>query len=123
MQATPKGKPNRDPEKDSAARIDTQRIGHHFPNAVIDEACDVLGYYLRRGVFQKINRNYEETQLARSLQNYGQRMRLHGRPVTEGETKDQIRSAILEVFPKIPEADLNAIVGHAFEEVEKSLVG
>jgi hypothetical protein len=44
-------------------------------------------------------------------------MLLHGRPATEKETKDQIRSAILEVFPKIPGKDLEAIVGHAFEEV------
>jgi hypothetical protein len=43
-------------------------------------------------------------------------MRLHGRPITEKESKDQIRSAILEVFPKVPEPDLDAIVSHAFEE-------
>lgn len=114
-QAKPKGKAHGDPEKE-APRIDTQRIGHHFPNEIIDEACDVLGYFFRNGVFQKSSRNYEETQLARSLHNYGQRMRLHGRPATETETKGQIRGAILEVFPKVPEADLNAIVDHAFEE-------
>jgi hypothetical protein len=70
-------------------------------------------------VFQKSSRNYEETRLARSLHNYGQRMQLQGRPATETQAKDQIRSAILEVFPKIPEADLNAIVKHAFEEVQR----
>lgn len=64
-----------------------------------------------------MTRNYEETQLARSLNDYGQRMRLHGRPATETQTKDQIRGAILEVFPKVPERDLDAIVHHAFEEV------
>jgi hypothetical protein len=47
-------------------------------------------------------------------------MQLHGRPATETQTKDQIRSAILEVFPRIPEKDLNAIVGHAFEEVKNN---
>jgi hypothetical protein len=40
-----------------------------------------------------------------------------GRERTEKETKEQIRSAMLEVFPKIPQKDLEAIVGHAFEEV------
>jgi hypothetical protein len=44
-------------------------------------------------------------------------MMLHGRPATETQTKEQIRNAILEVFPKIPESDLAAIVNHAFEEV------
>lgn len=45
-------------------------------------------------------------------------MQLDGRPATATQTKDQIRSAILEVFPKIPEEALTAIVSHAFEEVD-----
>ncbi|KAF2019965.1 hypothetical protein BU24DRAFT_419573 [Aaosphaeria arxii CBS 175.79] len=116
--AQPKARKNSDPEKDNdhAPRIDTQRIGHHFPNQIIDEACDVLGYIWRNGTFHKSSRNYEETRLARTLRDYGHRMRLHGRPMTEKETKDQIRGAILEVFPKIPSSDLDGVVSHAFEE-------
>jgi hypothetical protein len=32
-------------------------------------------------------------------------------------SKDHITGAVREMFPKIPEDDLSAIVNHAFEEV------
>ncbi|KAH7116063.1 hypothetical protein B0J11DRAFT_539080 [Dendryphion nanum] len=97
-------------------QIDTQRIGYHFPNVVIEEACTILGYTWRKGQFIKIVNNSEETRIARNLRDYDERMRLDGRPLTERDTKDQIRNAIREVFPKIPEADMEGIVNHAFEE-------
>jgi hypothetical protein len=37
--------------------------------------------------------------------------------MTEKETKNHTRGAVREMFPKIPEADLSAIISHAFEEV------
>lgn len=103
-------------------RIDTQRIGHHFPDEVVDKACQFLGYeWNRRGGFRKIRTDYETTELARSLHDYGERMLLHGQPATEKQTEDQVRSAILEVFPKVPEADLESIVTHSFKEVNAAL--
>ncbi|KAF2275551.1 uncharacterized protein EI97DRAFT_63895 [Westerdykella ornata] len=111
-----KGQNRRDGDR-NILRIDTQRIGHHFPDEVVDKACQFLGYeWSHRGGFRKMRTNYETTALARSLHDHGERMFLHGQPATEKQTKDQIRSAILEVFPKIPEADLESIVNHAFEE-------
>lgn len=122
MQAKPKNGVPVEPAKntDQAPRIDTQRIGHHFPLPIVDEACENLGYDLfdkREGKFIKSQRDMEHSRLANALRDHGQRMQLHGRPATGTQTKDQIRSAILEVFPKIPEADLSSIVNHAFEEV------
>ena len=49
-------------------------------------------------------------------------MQLHGRPVTETESKVQVRDAVRDMFPKIPEADLTAIVTHAFEEVNRKRI-
>jgi len=37
--------------------------------------------------------------------------------MADTETKADIRGAVRELFPKIPEADLDSIVNHAFEEV------
>jgi hypothetical protein len=117
--ARPKGKSQPGPGNETAPRIDTQRIGHHFPNEVIDEACDVLGYRYRNGVFQKSTRNYENNQLSKAIHSiqYDQsRMVLHDRP-NPARSREQVRDAVLEVFPKIPAADLAAILDHAFEEV------
>jgi hypothetical protein len=82
----------------------------------------VLGYFFRNGVYHKSSRDYGETRLARSLADRGQRMQLHGRPVTETESKVQVRDAVRDMFPKIPEADLTAIVTHAFEEVNRQRI-
>ncbi|KAF2658778.1 hypothetical protein K491DRAFT_592509 [Lophiostoma macrostomum CBS 122681] len=121
VSAKPKGKAQTGPENESAPRIDTQRIGHHFPNEIIDEACDVLGYRYRNGVFQKSTRNYDNNQLSRKIQSIQydqQRMVLHDRP-NPAKSREQVQAAVLEVFPKIPDADLTAILDHAFEEGSK----
>jgi hypothetical protein len=90
-------------------------VGHHFPDAVVEDACRKLHYYRTRKGFSK----YRTTgALWGGLQRFGERFAQDGREQTELETKDQIRSAMLEVFPKIPQVDLEAIVRHAFEEVK-----
>ncbi|KAF2796270.1 hypothetical protein K505DRAFT_300582 [Melanomma pulvis-pyrius CBS 109.77] len=116
VSAKPRSKAHENPEKISHH---VHRIGFHFPNEVISEACDMLGYYVRNGVYHKSARDHNSTRLARSLANYGQRMALHGRPATETESKTQVRDAVREMFPKIPEKDLSAIVSHAFQEGSK----
>lgn len=52
----------------------------------------------------------------RAFADYKERQQLQGRPATETETKHHIAGAVRDLFPKIPEADLNSIVNHAFEE-------
>jgi len=79
----------------------------------------VLGYQFRNGTYSKRAHNYDESRLARSLADAGQRMLLHGRPATDTESKTQIRAAVRDLFPKIPDEDLKAIVTHAFEEVNR----
>ncbi|KAF2708926.1 hypothetical protein K504DRAFT_408226 [Pleomassaria siparia CBS 279.74] len=94
------------------------RLGFHFPAQVISEACDVLGYKYRNNHFYKRARDLDlaNTRLARSLATHGERALLHGRPATEAESKTQVRDAVRDLFPKIPEQDLSAIVHHAFAE-------
>ncbi|KAF2188199.1 hypothetical protein K469DRAFT_566988 [Zopfia rhizophila CBS 207.26] len=113
VSAKPKNKAHANPDKISHH---VHRLGHHFPNKVIDEACDVLGYLFRGGTYEKSTRMLDSSRLARSLAVHGNRMRLHDRPVTDTETKEQIRAAIRDLFPKIPEDDLTSIVKHAFRE-------
>ena len=112
--AKPKNKAHVNPEK---IAHHVHRIGHHFPNEVVDQACDWLGYSYRGGTYQKNLDDIATSRLARSLATHGSRMGLHGRPGTVQETSQQIRAAIRDLFPKIPDEDLEAIVKHAFREV------
>ncbi|OCL06017.1 hypothetical protein AOQ84DRAFT_297813 [Glonium stellatum] len=116
VSAKPKNKAHVNPEK---IAHHVHRIGHHFPNEVVDQACDWLGYSYRGGTYQKNLDSLSTSRLARSLATHGTRMGLHDRPGTVHETSQQIRAAIRDLFPKIPDKDLEAIVKHAFREGTK----
>ncbi|KAK5170042.1 hypothetical protein LTR04_004961 [Oleoguttula sp. CCFEE 6159] len=64
-------------------------------------------------------RNYDHSgnsHLAKSLANHSRRLGLNYDHVTTGERSQQIRDTLKELFPKIPEADMERIIGRAFEE-------
>jgi hypothetical protein len=118
IQAKPKNRTFDNPDKISHH---VHRIGHHFPLDIIDLACSKYGYtFTDHGGLQKERSggtSYGEEYFQRGIADYQQRQRLHGRPVTDGESKDNIHGAVREMFPKIPEADLEVIVNHAFQKV------
>ncbi|KAF2265853.1 hypothetical protein CC78DRAFT_532218 [Lojkania enalia] len=116
VSAKPTSKLSSNPEKISHH---VHRLGYHFPNEVVGQACDVLGYSIRNNSYQKNTQNLDTTRLARSLAEHGRRMQLRNSPAMEGESKDQIRAAIRDLFPKIPSYDLDEIVDHAFQEGTK----
>lgn len=106
-QAAPKNKAHANPEKISHH---THRIGYHFPNNVVDKACDWLGYGIRGG-------QYTKTFDALSTRRLATRLGLDARDTNAEQSSGQIRAAIKDLFPLIPETDLEAIVKHAFREV------
>jgi hypothetical protein len=114
-QAKPKNKTHTDPEKLSHH---VHRVGHHFPLNVITPACSKFGYVYddTRGLRKEKARD-RDNWIAQQVENYSSRQLPRGGLTTEKETKDHTRGAVREMFPKIPEADLTAIVNHAFEEV------
>ncbi|KAK4507369.1 hypothetical protein PRZ48_001104 [Zasmidium cellare] len=91
------------------------RIGHHFKSNIVEEACQTLGYAYIRGQFVKesdlANLN-ERSKMAAALARHGYHFDRH----LEQETDDQVRAAIKELFPKIPEQDLKEILRHAWAE-------
>ncbi|KAL6710227.1 hypothetical protein ACN47E_009173 [Coniothyrium glycines] len=114
VSAKPKNKMHADPEKLSHH---VHRVGHHFPLEIIRLACSKFGYtYDDVNGLKKAKTSDRINWIAQSMEEYGSRQALHGRPSNEKETKDYIQGAVREMFPKIPEADLAAIVNHAFEE-------
>ncbi|KAK5717897.1 hypothetical protein LTR15_008739 [Elasticomyces elasticus] len=102
------------------------RIGYHFRSTVVDEACAQLGYvyykqhFVKEADLAKQRDNVKgATILAATLARYGIAPGLDypgGTGASQSETSEQITAAIKELFPKIPEADLNHIVHHAWEK-------
>ncbi|KAK5019308.1 hypothetical protein LTR60_001166 [Cryomyces antarcticus] len=92
------------------------RVGHHFSNTVVEAASVRLGF----GPGETTDRrNYDHSgnsHLAKSLANHSRRLGLNYDHVTTGERSQQIRDTLKELFPKIPEADMERIIGRAFEE-------
>lgn len=104
-----------DPEK---LAHHVHRVGHHFPLEIVNLACAKFGYtYDDAHGLRKAKTSDRGGWIARHVEDYSSRQALHGRPTTETETKNHIQGAVRELFPKIPEADLSAIVNHAFKEV------
>ncbi|KAI4952251.1 hypothetical protein J4E91_003713 [Alternaria rosae] len=112
--AKPKNKTHSDPEKLSHH---VHRVGHHFPIHIIELACSKFGYlYDERRGLRKDKEGDRTNWIAQEFEDYSSRQVQRGHPATEKETKGYIHGAVREMFPKIPEADLQAIVSHAFEE-------
>jgi hypothetical protein len=103
-----------DPEKLSHH---VHRVGHHFPVEIISLACSKFGYVYdeARGLHED-KTGARTNWIAQSIEDYSSRQAAHGRPTTQKEDKEQTRGAVREMFPKIPEADLHAIINHAFEQ-------
>jgi hypothetical protein len=114
-QAKPKNKMHTDPEKLSHH---VHRVGHHFPLTVITLACSKFGYvYDDKRSLRKEKARDRDNWIAQQVENYSSRQLPRGGLTTEKGTRDHTRGAVREMFPKIPEADLSAIINHAFEEV------
>lgn len=82
---------------------------------MVEEACATLGYTVYQNHFVKeadILKQQQESFIAKVMMK-------HGLPVQETnnrETPEQVRAAIKELFPRIPQIDLDEIVKHAWEE-------
>lgn len=113
-QAKPVSKFAQDPDKVSHH---IHRIGYHFKSEVLDEAREELGYIVYHGKFVKeidLQKQSAESKMAQTLARYGIRPDTVSTP-TQRETPQQVRSAIKELFPKMPDDDLEQIVSHAWE--------
>ncbi|KAH8728831.1 hypothetical protein GQ44DRAFT_702049 [Phaeosphaeriaceae sp. PMI808] len=114
VSAKPKNKMHADPEKLSHH---VHRVGAHFPIEIVNLACSKFGYVYDEAEGLHKDKSRDRTNwIAQGVEAYSSRQLLQGGPSTEKETKEHTRGAVREMFPKIPEADLDSIVNHAFEE-------
>ncbi|CAI6332570.1 unnamed protein product [Periconia digitata] len=121
VSAAPHNRSHADPTKLSSH---VHRIGYHFPLDVIEPACKLLQYkFSLTGGLEKLPDAplYGDAYFERRFADYYEKTRnaLHGRPTDIKENKEYISGAIREMFPNIPDADLESIVNHAFESGTK----
>jgi len=83
---------------------------------VVEEACEKLGYVLSRGRFARVE-DLLEQQNASYVEQICRKYGIDKNPSAVKTTEDLnlVRGAIKELFPRIPEADLEQIVHHAWE--------
>lgn len=104
------------------------RVGYHFPSAVVDQACRLLGARLENSSnvhFQQESRHrYTRYPKASAQTNQGKRKHqvssvidLVEDEMSQKELDAQAASTIRELFPKIPEKDVQQIVTRAFKKV------
>ena len=99
------------------------RLGHHFRNDVVEKGCDWRGYrsrghqYVRKGADGRSRHGA----IAQKLETHGRRMGLSDNDASSQQRNEQVRETIKELFPLIPDRDLNVVVSRAFEEVTSEL--
>ncbi|KAF2722555.1 hypothetical protein K431DRAFT_221758 [Polychaeton citri CBS 116435] len=90
------------------------REGYHFKAEVVTDACDELGFQFIQGKF----RSQEEVSQLNYNSAIAQAMAKRGlqwtAPTASQETPERVQAAIRELFPRIPDHDLNAIVNHSW---------
>ncbi|OQO11997.1 hypothetical protein B0A48_02636 [Cryoendolithus antarcticus] len=94
------------------------RIGYHFRADVLEEACEQLKYVPYEGGYIKETDLQHRSSLAAIIAKYG----LNARAVSgqnRREDPEMIGSAIRELFPRIPDPDLQSIIEHAWQEGEE----
>ncbi|KAJ5761897.1 uncharacterized protein N7511_005279 [Penicillium nucicola] len=87
------------------------RIGYHFPSTVVAAVCSELGLYL--------------TSTGKTLPIYAMGMRENrsraGSEVSQITLNTDARDAIKDLFPNIPDKDLNQIIKTAFQKGQKKV--
>lgn len=104
------------------------RVGYHFPSIIVNEACRLLGSKLPKfgGVDFELDSGHQSTRHTRSSAQAAPATREHKvsavidlveDEMSQEELDAKATSTIRELFPKIPEKDVQQIVARAFRRV------
>ena len=96
------------------------RIGYHFRSEIFDEACSALGYHIYKG---KLIRDTSSSIAPGTSGAYSGRKRYGDRSGATVEETIRVKAAVRELFPKIPDSDLDLLVDRAWEKVCVVFVG
>lgn len=89
------------------------RIGYHFRAEIVEQAVEELGYIPYHGHYVKEEdrrKEHDAQVVAETARRFGIKLNVQATQ----ETSEQVRAAIKELFPKIPDDDLTEIVNHAW---------
>lgn len=93
-----------------------RRVGYHFRSDILDEAMNWLGYQYHKGRLVRDTGAASSSGFERSLARYGSRFdKVNERSDIEGPTK--VKDAVRELFPNIPDEDLEQILERAWATV------
>ncbi|KAL1306945.1 hypothetical protein AAFC00_005584 [Neodothiora populina] len=92
------------------------RVGYHFRTDIFDAACNKLGYRERNGKLEKITGLEQPTRFEKTMSRYGSRFDLIDVNNRSQEESMKVKKHIRELFPKIPEVDLQEIYERAWEQ-------
>ncbi|KAI9875404.1 MAG: hypothetical protein M1830_008524, partial [Pleopsidium flavum] len=117
------------PHKNHKSTLSHQvhRIGHHFPSWILGQACMDLGLHVSSSghvIRRHDGGAYSALGPIRSrvLNSENERKASPRSDVSQAALNAEARDAIKDLFPKIPETDLNKIISRAFQK-GKSRVG
>ncbi|KAK4987376.1 hypothetical protein LTR66_007621 [Elasticomyces elasticus] len=94
----------------------TQRFGYYFPSDVVAQACEWLGFQHQNGIFWKYISTGEESRLGKALAAYSDSDDLNKKKLSKEQKTKHIESSMRDLFPKMPSADMRAIVDRAFKK-------
>ncbi|QIX02188.1 hypothetical protein AMS68_007705 [Peltaster fructicola] len=92
-----------------------QRIGYHFRNEAVEQACTQLRYVIYNGRFiseQELQQRSSQSFIAQLMARHN----LHPTAEVTKESPEKVSAAIKELFPRIPDKDLHEIVHHAWAD-------
>lgn len=99
------------------------RIGYHFRNAVVELACSRYGYRSQGQDYYSDHHHdlhsMAHRSLEKSLQRHGERLGIDAQDEHSHRRSEQVAATVRELFPKIPEDELNVIVTRSFEQVSR----
>ncbi|KAG9675216.1 hypothetical protein KCU95_g2231, partial [Aureobasidium melanogenum] len=91
------------------------RVGYHFRSDIFDQACNFLGYREVNGKLIRDTGFDTTSRFERTIARFAPRLELNANNrSTEQSTK--VKEYIRELFPKIPEEDLEEIYKRAWEQ-------
>ncbi|KAH0172627.1 hypothetical protein KCU67_g1651, partial [Aureobasidium melanogenum] len=91
------------------------RVGYHFRSDIFDQACNFLGYREVNGKLIRDTGFDTTSRFERTIARFAPRLELNANNrSTEQSTK--VKKYIRELFPKIPEEDLEEIYKRAWEQ-------
>lgn len=93
------------------------RLGFHIKADAVDTVCRELGYTMHKGQFVKetdLADQKQRSRMAQIMASHG--IVMHKAQEEVREDADRLRVSIREMFPKMPDEDMEAIIKHAWKE-------